>query len=79
MIKKSTLTIITVLAIIYCLYSMDASAATNNIPVSNSSVSIGLVIVVLLALGIVVFKTASKNLKRVNKHLEDSFGEKVLP
>jgi len=58
---------------------MDASAATNSTPVNTSSISIGLVMAVLLALAIIVYKTASKNLKRVGKHLEDSFGEKVLP
>jgi len=66
-----------ILAIFCCLISLNASAATSaEINVSAIGVSSALLLVALMGLGV---KIASTNLKRVGKHLEDSFGERVLP
>jgi glucan phosphoethanolaminetransferase (alkaline phosphatase superfamily) len=78
MSQKSTHKIAIAAAIICCLIATNASAAVLN-EINSSSMSIAMIIAVILAVGIIIYKNAAKNLKKVGKHLEESFGEKVLP
>ena len=76
MSKNFTIQLVTGLAIICCLYTINASASTGDQNGESSSITLGVLLALVLIIG---FKVVSTNLKKVEKNLEDTFGEKVLP
>jgi len=76
MTKNFTIRSVVGLAIIGCLYAINASASTGEIAGSSTSITLA---VILGLLFIIVFKIVSSKLKKVDKDLQDNFGEKVLP
>ncbi|WP_139113081.1 hypothetical protein [Mucilaginibacter sp. PPCGB 2223] len=76
MTKNFTIRLIAGLAIIGCLYTINANASTGDTLSSSSGITIAVVLALIFIIG---FKIVSTNLKKVDKDLEDNFGEKVLP
>ena len=76
MSKKITLRLIAGTAIISCLYGINAEASTGGASGPSSTITIALTLGLVL---VIVFKIVSSKLKKVDKDLEDNFGEKVLP
>jgi hypothetical protein len=76
MSKNFTIQLVTGLAIICCLYTINASASTGDQTSESSSITLAVILGLVLIIG---FKVVSTNLKKVEKDLEDTFGEKVLP
>ncbi|WP_448700195.1 hypothetical protein ACFGVR_23700 [Mucilaginibacter sp. AW1-3] len=76
MTKNFTIQLITGLAIISCLYTINATASTGEQAGSSSNITLAVILGLILIIG---FKVVSTNLKKVDKDLEDNFGEKVLP
>jgi len=76
MTKNFTIQLIAGLAIVGCLYTINASASTGDQTGSSSNITLAVVLGLVLIIG---FKNVSTNLKKVDKELEDNFGEKVLP
>jgi len=65
-----------VIAIIGCLYAINANASTGETSGSSSKITIAVILGLVFIVG---FKVVSLKLKKVGKDLEENFGEKVLP
>jgi hypothetical protein len=76
MSKNFTIQLVTGLAIVCCLYTINATASTGDQGGESSSITLAVILGLVLIIG---FKIISTNLKKVEKDLEDTFGENVLP